>query len=663
MSRGATTVALRPPAVDNRRRSLCVLVLLSLGFMLHTVAVQADVHHVTVAGAGSKDGSSWANAHAGVQAALAAAESGDEIWVAKGTYKPTTGTDREALFQLLNDVALYGGFEGTETSRDQRSWEDHETILSGDIGTPGDNADNSYHVVTGSGTSATAVLDGFAVMSGNASDDYGGGMYNYEGSPTVKHCAFSGNWALDGGGMYNGGSSSPLVTDCTFVGNSTFEGGYGGGMYNDDSSPTVTNCIFSGNSAGNGGGMYDDGGSPTVIGCTFSGNAAEYKGSGMFNFDSSPTVTGCTFSGNVAADFGGGMCNYYSDPKATDCTFSNNVALWGGGMYNDHSNLTLMDCDFSRNLAEEAAGMYNGLSNPTVANCNFSENVASSSAGGMFNWESSPTVTNCIFSGNSADGGGGMYNVYSSPTVMSCTFSGNSAEWGGGMFNSSASPTVLNCTFSGNSAWDEGGGMCNYEESSPTVTNCTFSGNVASLAAAIYNNPYPALSSTTLANTILAGDCRGSLTSAGYNLESGTSCGCTEPTDQQNADPLLGPLADNGGPTLTHALLPCSPALDAIPWSGAPGTDQRGFPRPYPAGGLADIGAVEMQFAYPPGDVNGDLAIDLLDVVLCAQIARGLIGATACRRSMADVDGDGDVDEDDVTILSEYVLGIRTTLP
>ena len=170
-------------------------------------------------------------------------------------------------------------------------------------------------------------------------------------------------------------------------------------------------------------------------------------------------------------------------------------------------------------------------------------------------------------------------------------------------------------------------------------------------------------------NTILAAnspdDCDRPVNSAGYNVEGGTSCGCAEPTDQHNTDPLLGPLQDNGGATWTHAPLPCSPALDAIlaPYNGAPATDQRGLPRPYPAGGYADIGAVELQFAYPPGDVNGDGSIDLLDVVLCQQIAGDLVTATACWRSMADVDGDGDVDADDVTILSEYVLGIRTMLP
>jgi hypothetical protein len=107
-------------------------------------------------------------------------------------------------------------------------------------------------------------------------------------------------------------------------------------------------------------------------------------------------------------------------------------------------------------------------------------------------------------------------------------------------------------------------------------------------------------------------------------------------------------------------LLPGSPAIDAIPapYNGAPATDQRGLPRPYLPSGFADIGAVEMQLAYSRGDVNGDGAVDLLDVVLCAQIARGFVAGTTGQRFAADTDRDGDVDMDDVSFLSNYILGI-----
>jgi hypothetical protein len=95
-------------------------------------------------------------------------------------------------------VALYGGYPSGGGARD---WKNNETILSGDIGTLGNSSDNCYHVVTGSDTDGTAVLDGFTVSGGNASgsdmDGFGGGMYNYESSPNVKNTIFAGNTPKD----------------------------------------------------------------------------------------------------------------------------------------------------------------------------------------------------------------------------------------------------------------------------------------------------------------------------------------------------------------------------------------------------------------------------------------------------------------------------------
>ena len=100
------------------------------------------IHYVKPLATGTEDCSSWANA-CGLQTAFGAAVSGDEIWVQAGTYKPTAGTDRAETFALKSGVAIYGGFLGTETGREQRDWAANVTTLSGDIGTVGDSADNS----------------------------------------------------------------------------------------------------------------------------------------------------------------------------------------------------------------------------------------------------------------------------------------------------------------------------------------------------------------------------------------------------------------------------------------------------------------------------------------------------------------------------------------
>ena len=126
---------------------------------------------------------------------------GGEVWVAKGTYHPTDSGDREISFQLKSGVALYGGFAGTERELDQRDWEANSTILSGDISKPGDNSDNSYHVVQGAND---ATIDGFTITGGNAdgdtSCDKGGGAIanDYQANLNVSNCTFIGNSAAEG---------------------------------------------------------------------------------------------------------------------------------------------------------------------------------------------------------------------------------------------------------------------------------------------------------------------------------------------------------------------------------------------------------------------------------------------------------------------------------
>lgn len=354
--------------------------------------------HVTVDGAGDKSGDSWANAMdtAEFRTALEAATPG-EYWVAAESYTPTTDGDRAKSFVLSDGVALYGGFTGTETAREQRDPAANPTILTGDLNGD-DGADfagcdeNSYHVVWAVGVDSTAVLDGFIVTGGNANGSssphrYGGGMYNEGGSPTIANCVFSGN-----------------------------SSGYGGGgMYNEGGSSAITNCVFSGNRATNyGGGMYNDASSPEAINCTFSGNSA-FNGGGMGNYGSNPTIANCTFSGNSTTNYGGGIWNNGSSPVITNCTFSGNSAPNGGGMYNVFGA---------------------GASNPVITNCTFSGNSASSGGGMSNQYLCSPVVTNSIFWASS--GGEIYYDPSSSPTLSYCVVQGGYAGTG----NTDADPKL-----------------------------------------------------------------------------------------------------------------------------------------------------------------------------------------------------------------------------
>lgn len=491
------------------------------------------VLYVDDSAAGSGDGSSWVNAFTDLQLALSQAVCGDEIHIGAGTYRPTATTDRTVSFELKDGVSLLGGYAGIGAGDpDARDIVLFQTVLSGDIGADGVNADNSYHVIVSNNVSSMTVLEGVTITGGYAdgdrNDSYGGGIYDLGSSLTLTNCTFSGNAANgsgdfdsgNGGGMYNR-SSSPSLTNCIFSGNTancSGQGGYGGGMCNEYySSPTLVACTFSENTAsgsGLGGGMYNDSScSPTLADCTFSENTASGSGGGMYNSNSSsPGLTNCVFSGNTAiapsgyGGFGGGMYDgNSSSPELTNCVFSGNVASsggsfggYGGGMYNSNS------------------------SSPTLTNCTFSVNVASGSGsfsgrgGGMFNLgtTSALTLTDCTFYGNIARSigetsdsdqmrgyGGGIYSQYCSFLILTdCTFSGNVASGSGiasgyggaayidstGILYNSALPVLTNCTFSGNTAsgigdyGGYGGGMYNDGSSSATLAKCRFNGNTAS---------------------------------------------------------------------------------------------------------------------------------------------------------------------------------------
>ena len=378
------------------------LLLAAFSLMLMSSAMARTIY-VDANAAGANHGSSWANAYNFLQDALVDANSSQkpvEIRVAQGIYKPDQGAgitpgDREATFQLINDVILKGGYAGFgEPDPNERDIELYETILSGDL--DGNDVDvndprylwyestrqeNSYHVVTGSGTDETAVLDGFTITGGN--DDrmdhyepigYGSGMLNESGSPTVSNCTFSCN-------------------------STSYEGG---GMYNDHSSPTLINCTFNGNVSGSCGGMVNEYSSPTLRNCTFRNNTA------------------CGTCGSIGA--GGGMCNSQSSVILTNCTFSGNAADCGGAMANAAGNLVITNCMF---ICNYGSGMENSNSSPVITNSTFIGNYWN----GIMNYGSSPILTNCTFSGNSAVwSGAGIYNYKSQPTLTNCILWGDSNE-------------------------------------------------------------------------------------------------------------------------------------------------------------------------------------------------------------------------------------------
>jgi hypothetical protein len=306
----------------------------------HCDAGAAEVsirRYVKADATGANNGTSWVDAYTSLQTALAAPKV-NELWVARGTYKPTATSNRAVSFKIPPYIAVYGGFAGIDSMRDPAVY---RTILSGDIdnndtGPGGVDANasqvvgnNSYHVVTLDGTTAagkilaSTILDGFTITGGAATggspDDSGGGILcngsgaGHECSPSFSNLNISGNLAgYVGGGLFNNGSSggvaSPLVTGTTFSGNFASNGGAVYNFVGNQSQQTYANVTFSGNHAtAYGGAVYDyaNSGSPAV------------------------TMSNVTFSGNQGDVGAGALAEYSCDGGAVLTSTMTNAILWG----------------------------------------------------------------------------------------------------------------------------------------------------------------------------------------------------------------------------------------------------------------------------------------------------------------------------------------------
>jgi len=310
----------------------------------------------------------------------------------------------------------------------------------------------------------------------------------------------------------------------------------------------------------------------------------------------------CTEQGiRDAIAAGGGPHTFDCDgltPVVTqaEIVIDNNVILDGEG------NLTV-DARYAHRVFAVASGVTAELRGMTITGGRPTEQSSGDhlrfNGGGVFN-SGVLTVANSTVSHNTAwGGGGGIVTFHGELTVENSTVSGNAAGGGGGGIHVQGLLTVTNSTVSGNTADSSGGGIFFVSGiHSLTLTHSTVSGNTSSRGDGLASD------SANLTNTLVDNDCYwfigAEIVSGGYNVESpGNTCGFDQQTDQVNVSAQvlqLGPLRDNGGPTETHALLPGSVAIDAIPGPECLLTeDQRGEPRPETGGTVCDVGALEAQ--------------------------------------------------------------------
>jgi hypothetical protein len=483
---------------------------------------------------------------------------------------------------------------------------------------------NKGITITGPGASLLTVDASGNDSTPNVNEGNGSRVFNIDdGTATLKTVSIN-KLSLTGGDANGAGGAilareNLTLVDCVITGNATSTAAQlgGGGIYSaalsgPATSLTLLNCTLTGNAAtqDEGGAIRKRRGSLTMENCTVSGNTSYSHGGGMSVADGGVQVQirSCSFSGNRATNFyGGGIFFYSAVATLTSSTISGNTALTGGGLYSTTS------------------------SNVTMTGCTVSGNAAVYDGGGAYVISSQLTITNSTLSTNRAVG-----------------FGGGAIAVSGGSLNFKHSTVVANRSNTDNAGGEQGGGIILSATGSATLDHTIVAGNLRGTATRS-----DAIGQMTLRFSIIGDGTGLTRTDQGGNLIGSA----TFPVDAR-----LSPLADNGGPTLTHALLPDSFALNAgdpglVSGQGAtPMFDQRGKPLARVFGDRIDIGAVESQPS--PADFDSDGDVDGSDF-LRWQRGVGASGSTA-NRANGDADLDFDVDGVDLAFWRSSFGGAAT---
>ncbi|MEE6263817.1 right-handed parallel beta-helix repeat-containing protein [Plantactinospora sonchi] len=473
--------------------------------------------------------------------------------------------------------------------------------------------------------SGLTLREGYDAELGGAVANLSPGVLRLQGVSVLDSHA-----GISGGGIDIDGEGRVEITGSTIRGNTT--GGDGGGISQQhEAELTLTDTSLTQNTAGaDGGGLSSVGKTRlTVVRGTVSGNTATGNGGGVLaESERATTVRDTVFTGNTAGDpasgDGGGGGLYLGGSAAatvTGSSFTENNAVAEGGGLAIHSGgaVTVADATVRDNHTDAGGGgVENSGMRVTLLRLTVTGNTATGDGGGIESQGSGAfSIVDSTVSQNTAEHGGGFANVADgSLQVTGSTFWDNRARtYGGGIHNASdAEALIENSTSSGNVAQVAGGGLYTDADAGLRVVNVTINRNVAPYGSGVgdepggsVNHPVEPSTSVIFRNTVVAGNLAGSecsfaIGSEGGNLDSGDSCHFRGSRDRTNAgDPRIDAIADNGGPSMTHAIQDDSFALDGGVAPCAP-VDQRGVTRPKNT--TCDIGALEHEGPFPAADLT-----------------------------------------------------------
>jgi hypothetical protein len=358
-------------------KNLIISIVVTLSFF----QLSAATIYVNTNAGGADDGTSWTDAFVDLQDAIALSTFGDEIWVAQGTYKPTSGTTRSSYFAIKNGTKLYGGFVGGETILSERDVDLNNTVLSGEIGS-GASSDNSYTILYFNNVANQTRVDGFIITGAyhTGSSAYGGGARVVASSPVIANCKFQGNYAAEGGGALNHSTSGILtLSGCVFDGNvgNTFGGGalrlytgtvnisdcyfksnqsntYGGAMFIYGAIVNISNTVFAGNISQTSGSAIrvSDVGTIHLSNSLLVGNSTNESGtitSSTFSNSSAHTIRNCTVAHNKHDNSSGSSIT--SAISLNDEALITNSIIYGNNSINQVLSTGL---DFNHNITQNS---------------------------------------------------------------------------------------------------------------------------------------------------------------------------------------------------------------------------------------------------------------------------------------------------------------------
>jgi CSLREA domain-containing protein len=606
---------------------------------------------------------------------------GSQNLVISGNNRSRTFLIGQSSVLLMSGVTLSdGNDEGGGAVRNFGTLTLINAVVSNSTANQGGGIDNNEN-------HADLTLINSTIMN-NTARGGGGGIVSFN-KLSVINSTIRDNTAPYGAGIWTDNTLYPraVLIDRSTISNNRSVGvlGENGGGITCGGTATIRNSTISGNTTSGHGGGISNSGTLIMSQNVIADNTASSLGGGISN-RGSLTLDNSTVGGNTTRGSGGGI---YSTGMLTaaDSVIQGNVAenvSGGGGINNADGTISLDRTSVSGNRAPngQGGGIYSNYGTITLVAASMVGNSSSNNheGGAIFHRGDSDDVlliSNSIIASNTSGAGAGVFNDYAATTLIDNTLiSANRARSaGGGIRTSGGSLTLQNSTVSENTTEDSFGGGGGISVGlgatatlihSDVVHNTTAGGQggggilhgTGSTGATIN------LTSSLVADNAAPGgsrqDVSGTIESQGFNLiedPSGLTIVGLATGNIIGVDPKIGPLADNGGPTPTHALLPNSPAIDSAGLTNTPPTDQRGFGRPTDGDGdgmvRADIGAFEVRptlvtnladggpgsFRQALADVvtSGDMVVftqSMFDVPRTIALTSGEIEAPANRRVM-----------------------------